>query len=92
MRLRAARHWRLLVSAVLLALASVPAHSQDSLEAQRRQELESLRRQAQEKRAQAGALKGQETHALGELKRTERQLSTTRRRLRALQSRRERLD
>jgi hypothetical protein len=55
-------------------------------------ELEMLRRQAQEKRAQAGALKGQETRALGELKRTEKELSGTRRRLRSLRFRSERLD
>ncbi|MEQ1834021.1 MAG: hypothetical protein ABL977_13275, partial [Candidatus Eisenbacteria bacterium] len=76
----------------LLALAVVPVRAQDSLEAAKRQELELIRRQAQEKRAQAGALKGQETRAMGVLKRTERELNTTRRRLRLLQTRRNRLD
>lgn len=78
--------------AALLVLAVVPVRAQDSLETAKRQELELLRRQAQEKRAQAGALKGQETRALGVLKRTERELSATRRRLRSLQGRRNRLD
>ena len=81
----------------LLALALVVgggvAHAQqDSLEAAKRRELEALSQQAKEKRAQAGALKGQETRALGDLKRTERDLAATRRRLKTLRSRRERLD
>lgn len=78
----------------LLVLGLVPGtpSAQDSLEASKRRELEAMRRAAQEKRAQAGALKGQETRAVGELKRTERQLSATRRRLRALGERRQRLD
>jgi len=80
--------------ALALALATPPLAEaqQDSLEAAKRAEMEQLRRQAQEKRAQAGALKGQETRALGVLKRTERELSTTRRRLRNLRVRRQRLD
>ena len=76
----------------LLILAVVPVRAQDSLEAAKRQELELIRRQAQEKRAQAGALKGQETRAMGVLKRTDRELNATRRRLRQLQGRRNRLD
>jgi len=73
--------------------ASVPLRAQDdSLETAKRAELELLRRQAQEKRAAAGALKGQETRALGALKRTERELTSTRRRLRSLRNRRARLD
>ncbi len=80
--------------AAVLVLGLVPGtpSAQDSLEAAKRRELDAMRRAAQEKRAQAGALKGQETRAVGELKRTERQLSATRRRLRALRARRERLD
>jgi len=82
---------------VLLALAlvvggGVARAQQDSLEAQKRRELEALSQQAREKRAQAGALKGQETRALGDLKRTERELSATRKRLKTLRVRRERLD
>ena len=85
------------VASALLALAlvvggGVALAQQDSLEAQKRRELEALSQQAREKRAQAGALKGQETRALGDLKRTERELSATRKRLTKLRARRERLD
>ena len=81
----------------LLALAlvvggGVARAQQDSLEAQKRRELEALSQQAKEKRAQAGALKGQETRALGELKRTERELTATRKRLKTLGARRARID
>jgi septal ring factor EnvC (AmiA/AmiB activator) len=92
-----ARLGRLLAIALLAGLA-VPwplagvRAQEDSLEAAKRQELEALSRQAKEKRAQAGALRGQETRAMGELKRTERQLLVTRKRLRTLRSRRARLD
>lgn len=90
---RAGRGLAALATAVLLLGPEwLLAQSPDSLETEKRRELESLRQQAQEKRAQAGALKGQETKALGALKRTERQLSTTQRRLRSLRYRRERLD
>lgn len=60
---------RLVTLVALLALGSFPTlvrAQDDSLTALKRQELEQIRRQAQEKRAQAGALKGQETRALGE--------------------------
>jgi len=85
------------VAGLLLALAilvggGVARAQQDSLEAEKRRELESLSQQAKEKRAQAGALKGQETRALGDLKRTERNLAATRKRLKTLHARRERLD
>jgi len=85
------------VAGLLLALAilvggGVARAQQDSLEAEKRRELESLSQQAKEKRAQAGALKGQETRALGDLKRTERDLAATRKRLKTLHARRERLD
>ena len=82
----------LLVAALVLAAPTAVGLAQDSLETAKRQELEALQRQAQEKRAQAGALRGQETRALGALKRTERELMGTRRRLRALGTRRARLD
>jgi septal ring factor EnvC (AmiA/AmiB activator) len=83
----------LLVGAATLA-GSLPSRAQqeDSLEAVKRQELQELQRQAREKRQQAGQLKGQETKALGALKRTERELSSTRRRIKALNNRRNRLD
>lgn len=61
------------------------------LEAQKRKELEDIKREAQEKRAAAGKLKGQETKVLGELRRTDRELSRTRGRLRQLQSRKSKL-
>ncbi len=61
------------------------------LEAQKRKELEDIRRQAQEKRAAAGKLKGQETRVMGELRRTDRELSRTRGRLRSLQQRKNKL-
>jgi septal ring factor EnvC (AmiA/AmiB activator) len=82
---------------IVLALALVVgggiAHAQqDSLEAQKRRELEQLSQQAREKRAQAGALRGQETRALGDLKRTERDLASSRKRLKTLRAKRERLD
>lgn len=91
---------RILAAALLLATAvpaprSVRAQSDSAetarLEAQKRQELEDIKRQAQEKRAAAGKLKGQETKVLGELRRTDRELSRTRSRLRALQQRRNKL-
>ena len=97
-----ARRVRSAAGPVALALAvgvatlagSLPARAQqeDSLEAVKRQELQELQRQAREKRQQAGQLRGQETKALGALKRTERELSGTRRRIKALNSRRQRLD
>ena len=60
--------------------------------AARRAELEAIQRQAREKKEAAGRLKVQENQALGQLKRTDRSLGATRRRLRDLQRRRQRLD
>jgi len=89
--------------ALLLALAAllpVPARAQDSLEhrnpdsletAQRHQ-LDELNRQAHEKREAARQLKGQESKALVQLRRTEKELGSTRRRLRTLENRRRNLD
>ena len=73
------RRLAILGCTVLLALGLVPGtpSAQDSLEAAKRRELEAIRREAQEKRAQAGALRGQENRALGELKKTVRQLAVT---------------
>lgn len=90
--MNAARAAGCLLALVLVVGAGVARAQQDSLEAAKRQELEALSQQAKEKRAQAGALKGQETRALGDLKRTERDLAATRRRLKTLRARRERLD
>ena len=76
----------------VLAGLIVPAgaHAQDSLEAKRR-ELESIQRQARENRAAARALQGKETQALGQLKRTDRELRGTRSRLQNLSRRRRNL-
>ena len=90
--MNAARAAGCLLALALVVGGGVALAQQDSLEAQKRRELEALTQQAREKRAQAGALKGQETRALGDLKRTERELSATRKRLKSLRARRERLD
>ena len=87
-----ARAAGLLLALAILVGGGVARAQQDSLEAEKRRELELLSQQAKEKRAQAGALKGQETRALGDLKRTERDLAATRKRLKTLHARRERLD
>lgn len=78
-----------LAAALTLApLASVaPVRAQDSLETAKKRELDEIRRQANEKRKAAAALKPRETRALGELRRTEKQLTASRRRLLALQQR-----
>ena len=79
---------RRLVALALLGLASaVPVLAQDSLEAAKRQELEAIRREAREKREAAAQLKGQENKALAQLRRTERELKLTHRRLQALDAR-----
>jgi septal ring factor EnvC (AmiA/AmiB activator) len=71
----------------LAAAVATAATAQDSLETAKRQELEQIRRQAQEKREAARRLLGRETHEIGQLRRTERQLNLTRKRLRALKQR-----
>jgi len=82
------------IAAVLLMLAlAAPAWPQtDSLESAKRAELEEIRRQAREKRDAATRLKGQESQAMGQLRRTERQLNLTRKRLSQLRRRRQNLD
>ena len=77
---------RLLLLARAAAVAT-SAFAQDSLEAAKRRELEMIRNQAQEKRDAARRLLGKETHEIGQLRRTERKLNLTRKRLRALQQR-----
>jgi len=77
---------------LLVALAlPVAARAQDSLEISKQRELEETRRQARESRAMAQQLKGKETQALGQLHRTDRELSLTRNRLRNLLRRRQNL-
>lgn len=83
----------LLLAALALAAVVPPARvvAQDSLEAAKQQELEEIRRLAAEKRKAAAALKPRETRALGDLRRTERELTASRSRLRKLQKRRQNL-
>jgi septal ring factor EnvC (AmiA/AmiB activator) len=80
---------------VLGLLAAAPGARpapEDSVAASKRSELEDLQRQAREKREAASRLKGQENQTLGQLRRTERDLGVTRKRLRDLRHRRQRLD
>jgi septal ring factor EnvC (AmiA/AmiB activator) len=77
-------------AATLIAVA--PLAAQDSLEMAKRRELEQIQRQARETREAAKQLKGQENQELVRLRRTERDLNMTRRRLRLLQGRRNQLD
>lgn len=65
---------------------------QSQLEAAKRRELDEIRRQAAESRAAASRLKGQENAVLAQLRRIERDLGATRRRLRALEDKRRLLD
>jgi septal ring factor EnvC (AmiA/AmiB activator) len=82
---------RLLILGALLVLIA-PAGAQDSLEREKRLELERIRREAAENRAAAKRLQGQESKELVKLRRTERELNQTRKRLRGLQQRRRTLD
>jgi septal ring factor EnvC (AmiA/AmiB activator) len=85
---------RIAALVLLGALVAVPleVHAQDSLETAKRHELDDLNRQAREKREAARQLKGQESKALVQLRRTEKELGATRRRLRALENRGRNLD
>ena len=65
---------------------------QAGLETQKKQELEDIRRRAAESREAAGRLKGQESRVLAQLRKVERDLGLTRRRLRQLELRRRALD
>jgi septal ring factor EnvC (AmiA/AmiB activator) len=78
---------------LLLAALALPAcgWAQDSLEIAKQRELEETRRQARESREFANKLRGKETQALGQLKRTDRELSLTRNRLRTLLRKRQNL-
>lgn len=84
-----------IVTLLALALLWAPApyaQEEDSVATAKRRELEEVQRRARENREAATRLKGQENRALSQLKRTERSLGVTRRRLRDLQRRRQRLD
>ena len=82
------------LAALLLigALAAGPLLAQDSLETAQRHELDELNRQARAKREAVRQLRGQESQALVQLRRTEHELNSTRKRLRTLESRRQNLD
>ena len=80
-----------LLATLLTALPDLPAWAQDSLEAAQRHQLELIQRQAQEKRAAAKQLLSRETAEISQLRRTDRRLSATRQRLRALEDRRQAL-
>lgn len=84
---------RRLSALVLLAALALPAlgWAQDSLEIAKQRELEETRRQARENRELANKLRGRETQALGQLRRTDRELSLTRNRLRTLTRKRRNL-
>lgn len=83
---------RALALALLGLLLAAPLAAQDSLETAKRHELDELNRQAREKREAARQLKGQESQALVQLHRTEKELNGSRRRLKQLESRRRSLD
>ncbi|HET9325221.1 MAG TPA: peptidoglycan DD-metalloendopeptidase family protein [Candidatus Eisenbacteria bacterium] len=85
------RAFAMLLLAAMIG-ASPASAQEDSVAIQKRRELEDIQRQAREKREAASRLKGQENRALSQLKRTERRLNLSRRRLDDLQRRRQRLD
>jgi septal ring factor EnvC (AmiA/AmiB activator) len=93
-RVAAARPAALLpLAAAWLLLAPAVALGQiDSLEMNKRRELEEIQRQARETREAAQRLKTQETSEIGRLRRTERDLGSTQRRLRNLNRRQDELD
>lgn len=82
---------RLLWVGLIGLLIASPLAAQDSLEMAQRRALEQMNREAREKREAATRLKGQENKALTQLRRTEAQLGSTRRRLRVLDQKRRNL-
>lgn len=79
---------RLWPAAIALGLLAAPlGRAQDSLETQKRAELQEIRRKAAENREAARRLAGQEKSAVSKLRRTERDLSVTRKRLRSYRER-----
>ncbi len=90
---------RAAATAAALALAFALAAAQGAPDStgeeeirQRQRELDEINRQAREKREAAGRLRSQETKAVGQLRRTERELNSSQRRLRDLGRRRQSLD
>ena len=75
-----------------LATARAQVREQSELEAAKRRELEDIRRQAAESHAAASRLKGQENKVIEQLRRIERGLTSTRRRLSVLEEKRRVLD
>ena len=75
-----------------LVIAGLAFGQGDSLESAKRAELEQIKQQAREHREAAKTLRVRENRELGALHRTERELNSTRKRLRALQQRRGQLD
>jgi len=88
------RRSRLALIATLgaLAVAVTAPLAQDSLEQAKRRELQAIQQQAKEKRDAASRLKGQENKELVRLRRTERDLGMTRRRINSLRRRQHNLD
>ena len=80
------------LAALALGAAFTAAGAQDSLESAKRAELDRIQRQVQENRKAAERLRGQEKKELVKLRRAERELNATRKRLRTLQSRTSTLD
>ncbi len=78
---------RVLTIAVWLGLLVTPVLAQDSLETAKRHEIEEIQRRARESRAAAKQLLTRETAEISQLRRTERQLNSTRSRLRLLENR-----
>ena len=78
---------RVLTAVLLLAVLAMPALGQDSLETAKRREIEEVQRRARDSRAAAKQLLKRETAEISQLRRTERQLNSTRSRLRGLENR-----
>lgn len=78
---------RVLTVALWFGLLVAPVLAQDSLETAKRQEIEETKRKAREIRAAAKQLLTRETAEISQLRRTERQLNSTRSRLRLLENR-----
>lgn len=76
------------------AIKAEKSHEQEQVESEaaKRKELDDIRRQAQESREAASRLRGQENKVLSQLRRIERDLGLTRRRLKNLEARRQQLD
>lgn len=84
---------RLAAGLLLLALLAPAASAQvDTVTSEQRQQLEALRKKAQENREAAAGLRKQENSVVRQLRRTDRDLTATRRRLRDLKVRAQHLD